>query len=124
MPSRGYRVPQLVTTYAGSVEMPVRRAAADLPPPVWAQLVAAAARVRSRCRDSDLTISAERRRRIGRTVEGLAAWDEGTNMWEPVRERRWFGGSWTQLQTVGEAEVGTEWFLRERPDLRAAGDCH
>jgi hypothetical protein len=86
----------------------------------WAAMVNVAERMSSRyCKTDTLKVYATRRRRLLTVIEGLAAADCWTDVFEPVRERRVFLRRWTELQTVKEAAANIGGFLRERPDQAA-----
>jgi hypothetical protein len=70
--------------------------------------------------DERLTVEAERRLRGLYVVEGLAATNDWTDMFEPVRRRWLWSRRWHHLQSVDEAAACVEWFLKRRPDLDSA----
>jgi hypothetical protein len=67
--------------------------------------------------DETLEVIALRRSTGFLTItEGLFVGDKWTDVFEPVRKRRYFTKAWTMLQSIDEAANGIEIFLRERPD--------
>lgn len=67
--------------------------------------------------DETLEVMALRRSTGLVTVtEGLFVGDNWTDVFEPVRRRRYRSKTCTEIQSVEEAERGIEIFLRERPD--------
>ena len=72
------------------------------------------------CEGDTLRVTANRRS-IGllKIAEGLAVWDNWTDVFEPVRERRRWCGTWIAVQTLEKAAEQIEAFLRERPDQAA-----
>jgi hypothetical protein len=86
----------------------------------WDNMVRVADRMTRRYADSGLVTRARRQRSIvsWTTTDGLQTVDNWTNVFEPVRRRRFFGRVWSEVQPLQEAasKVGT--FLRERPDLK------
>lgn len=77
-----------------------------------------ATRLNERTGDSGLEVRASRRRSLlGWSVEeGIEVVDNWTDVFEPVRRRRFFGSRWQEVQPVQEAASKIGWFLRERPD--------
>jgi hypothetical protein len=72
---------------------------------------------RQYCEGDTLEVEPVRRLRLFGVVEGIAAEDNWTDVFEPVRRRRFFSGKWRYVQQVGDAGEHIEAFLRERPDL-------
>ena len=66
---------------------------------------------------SGLAVSVESRWRGSFVVEGLGVDDLWTEVFEPVRSRRFWRYKWTVRQTVAEAERAVQRFLIDRPDL-------
>ena len=69
------------------------------------------------CKDDTLKVTADRRSTgLLKVAEGLAVWDNWTDVFEPVRERRLWRDNWRALQTVEKAAEQIDAFLRDRPD--------
>lgn len=69
------------------------------------------------CQGETLSVEAVRRRLIFRVIEGLQVADNWTDVFEPVRSRRWFSSRWREVQSVQDAAAQVGAFLRERPEL-------
>jgi hypothetical protein len=99
---------------AGAAKTPGSR---DL---AWDAIVTVADRLSRQHESESISVKGARRRSlVGWSVtEGLETVDNWTDVFEPVRQRRLLGRTWTECQPVQQAasKIGT--FLRERPDLR------
>jgi len=70
------------------------------------------------CKDDTLEVTALRRMTGLVTIsEGLAVFDNWTDVFEPVRRRPILGRRWRDVQAIEQAAEHVEAFLRERPDL-------
>ncbi|MDH3294263.1 MAG: hypothetical protein OER95_08065 [Acidimicrobiia bacterium] len=87
---------------------------------VWDAMCEFATRIQERAKQADLTVEADRRRRLGawRVEEGLWIGNLSTDVFEPVRWRRFFSKEWIEIQSVPSAAAAIGEFLRERPDLK------
>ena len=85
----------------------------------WAAIYNVADRMNRRYTDTTLRVRPVRQRtlRAWRVVEGLRAADNWTDVFEPVRRRRFFGRRWTEIQPVQQAAAKIGRFIRDRPDL-------
>jgi hypothetical protein len=84
----------------------------------WVAMVTVAERMTATsCAGTSLAVAAVRRRNLLSVIEGLHVGDNWTDVYEPVRKRRYFSGAWTELQPVNVAASSIGAFLRERPDL-------
>ena len=54
-------------------------------------------------------------------VQGLCAWDQWTDVFEPVRHRAPWSRRWRMRQAPADAAEKMEWFFANRPDLPPAG---
>jgi hypothetical protein len=80
-------------------------------------MVGLAEQLSNRYPDETLKVLAHRRGTgLLKVAEGLAAADFWTDVFEPVRERRLFRRTWTEIQPLQEAAANIEAFFRERPD--------
>lgn len=88
------------------------------PDGTWANMEQAARLLNDQyCEGDTLRVTANRRSTgLLKVAEGLAVWDNWTDVFEPVRERRLWRGSWNTVQTLEKAAEQAEAFLRRRPD--------
>jgi hypothetical protein len=84
----------------------------------WQAMVDAAARLASLLPEAETLEVLPMRQSTGfiTVTEGLCCADKWTDVFEPVRKRRYLSKTWTPIQTVEEAAEGIGIFLRERPD--------
>ena len=68
------------------------------------------------CKGDTLRVAATKRRRWFQVIEGIQVADNWTDVFEPVRSRRWFSSRWSKIQSVKDAAAQIGAFLRERPD--------
>ena len=83
-------------------------------------MVTVAEHMNARYAESGLAVRALRKRSLPQwrvAIEGIGVGDKGTNVFEPVRWRRFLSGSWREVQTVASASAEIGSFIRERPDL-------
>ena len=92
----------------------------------WDALVTVAERLDREASKADnpreaLSVRAARRRSSAwlSVSEGLAAANNWTDIFEPVRRRQWVGRRWREVQPIQQAAAKIGAFLRDRPDFRA-----
>ena len=85
---------------------------------VWAEMSAAAQLLSDQyCKGDTLKVTANRRATGLLTVsDGLAAQDNWTDVFEPVRKRRIYRNRWNDVQSIKLAAEHIQVFLQERPD--------
>jgi len=90
---------------------------------VWDAMYEFAMRTEERAMKAGLTVMAIRKRHLGSwsVVEGLWIGDNWSEVFEPVRRRRFFSKDWIEIQPVQTAASAIGYFLRHRPDLGSAG---
>jgi hypothetical protein len=84
----------------------------------WRAMEEAAARLSSSLPEGETLEVVPLRRPTGlvTVTDGLCCGDKWTDVFEPVRKRRYLSKTWTPIQTVEEAAEGIGIFLRDRPD--------
>jgi hypothetical protein len=68
------------------------------------------------CEGDTLEVAAYQRRNLTSVVQGLEVRDKWIDYVEPVRTRRYFSTTWTEIQPVAEAASKIGNFFRQRPD--------
>ena len=86
---------------------------------VWEALVAAAEGLEGKTTGTTLAVSAVRRRTLRHwtVTEGLEVVDNWTDVFEPVRRRRFWSRHWADVRSVEDAACSVGRFLQDRPDL-------
>jgi hypothetical protein len=82
---------------------------------MWAATCEVAERLTARyCEGTTLKVRASRRHKLWSVTEGLRAWGNGTDVFEPVRTRHPFSRGWTEIQPVQDAASKIGYLAREQ----------